>query len=816
MTLQTRDDSIWCAPVRSLGRSLVMAMLVSLVVSSIVLVGDTVDAAPAGDDEVIAFEVRGVGNGHGRGLSQWGAYGRALAGQSWQEILGAYYGGTRSGTRSEPHMRVRLTGWDASGTVGVISTGRTARWNSNTTNYRSLYAVETSSNRFSVFGSTSGSGCPGASTLTIPFVDLQLGSTGPDVADMQGFLNQFGFAAGTVDGQFGPTTKGAVERFQVDAGFTDDGLWRTEEATRAQAMVDAGPPTITFQQLATNVTGPIRFSTTADQSTAAAGSVLGLCKASGGVTHYRGSIELVNTTVGNRVVNDVDVENYLRGVLPKEVPPSWGDAGGGAGMNALRAQAVAARSFGMSQGRYSYAGTCDTSSCQVYGGAATRVSATSSASTRLETDNTDDAIDDTGGVVRLWPGGQVVSTEFSASNGPRTAGGAFPSVDDPWDDVAGNPNHRWTRVIDADSIRSRYGLSTANGVRTRVDADSPYEGIWANEVALGNGSTVSAWSFRNAFGLRAPGFELVPIRRDVTGAVDFVLIGDSVGVSVAGTSTSELPVVTEGMFSTAEFDVLGGRRTQGGSLEDGVTAARRVPLGTDLVVVELGYNDEPAAMAGRIDAVMAALRDRGVGLVLWVDVSERRTSPYEVTNAALRAAAQRWDELAVLGWNEASDHTVADRWYADGVHLTSTGQAEFALWLRRQVLDVVANGYTPPRPIAPGEVLRVPVMGRAGVPADGAGSDVVGVALNVTAVDPVGPGFLRVWPCGSAKPETSSVNYLAGGVEPNAVVVPVDATGEVCVSSLVTSDVVVDVSGWFDAGVRSGVGRLVDTRDGAR
>ena len=106
--------------------------------------------------------------------------------------------------------------------------------------------------------------------------------------------------------------------------------------------------------------------------------------------------------------------------------------------------------------------------------------------------------------------------------------------------------------------------------------------------------------------------------------------------------------------------------------------------------------------------------------------------------------------------------------------------------------------------------MRVPVTKRFGVPASGA----VGVALNVTAVGPVGPGFLRVWPCGSAKPETSSVNYLAGGVEPNAVVVPVDATGEVCVSSLVTTDVVVDVSGWFESGLRGATGRLVDTRDG--
>ncbi len=90
------------------------------------------------------------------------------------------------------------------------------------------------------------------------------------------------------------------------------------------------------------------------------------------------------------------------------------------------------------------------------------------------------------------------------------------------------------------------------------------------------------------------------------------------------------------------------------------------------------------------------------------------------------------------------------------------------------------------------------------------------MALNVTAVGPVAPGWLRVWPCGSPEPATSSVNFVAAGaVEPNAVVVPVDETGEVCVSSLVATDVVVDVTGWFESGLRSSPGeRLVDTRYG--
>jgi hypothetical protein len=120
----------------------------------------------------------------------------------------------------------------------------------------------------------------------------------------------------------------------------------------------------------------------------------------------------------------------------------------------------------------------------------------------------------------------------------------------------------------------------------------------------------------------------------------------------------------------------------------------------------------------------------------------------------------------------------------------------------------------------------VPVLGVAGVPAvdSGAagGSGVVGVALNVTAVGPSGPGFLRVWDCGVAEPETSSVNFVAAGaVEPNAVLVPLGTggsgpdVGHVCVvSPLVPVDVVVDVAGWFDSGLRPAVGRVRDTRVG--
>ena len=72
--------------------------------------------------------------------------------------------------------------------------------------------------------------------------------------------------------------------------------------------------------------GPVVFSTSQDQTTAAPGDVLGLCQPDGSVVHYRGDIRvLFDPATGQpRTVNDVLVENYLKGVMSRELPSSWG------------------------------------------------------------------------------------------------------------------------------------------------------------------------------------------------------------------------------------------------------------------------------------------------------------------------------------------------------------------------------------------------------------------------------------------------------------------------------------------------------------
>ena len=86
------------------------------------------------------------------------------------------------------------------------------------------------------------------------------------------------------------------------------------------------------------------------------------------------------------------------------------------------------------------------------------------------------------------------------------------------------------------------------------------------------------------------------------------------------------------------------------------------------------------------------------------------------------------------------------------------------------------------------------------------------VSINLTAVDPAADGFLSAYPCGGAVPATSNVNYLAGQVRPNHVVVGLGTGARLCVLSSAGSHVLVDLQGAFVAGGGSRLTPLAPTR----
>jgi SpoIID/LytB domain protein len=170
----------------------------------------------------------------------------------------------------------------------------------------------------------------------------------------------------------------------------------------------------------------------------------------GAIRGVRGTVASVEANNTIQTVNSLPLEDYLRGVVPRESPASWGDIAGGKGMNALRAQSVAARSYVLASANYSYATTCDTQACQVYGGAFLN-------GAYIEDPRTDQAIADTAGSVRRMPNSSIARTEFSSSSGGWTAGGTFPAVEDKGDAYSGNTqHHKWTTTINVADIEAKF------------------------------------------------------------------------------------------------------------------------------------------------------------------------------------------------------------------------------------------------------------------------------------------------------------------------------------------------------------------------
>lgn len=212
-----------------------------------------------------------------------------------------------------------------------------------------------------------------------------------------------------------------------------------------------------------------------------------ICETGNVMRAYRGSVIVRNHAVSTQQMtfNRTSVENYLRGVVPRESPASWGSLGGGRGMEALKAQAVAARSYALAPpDRPSGATTCDTISCQVYGGAAlykwngSSYVRSTAANDILEQANTDAAIAGTAGQVRRHGDGRLARTEFSSSTGGWTAGGTFPAVEDLGDATSRNPNHTWTATMTPAQLASRLGLPA--GVQVASIAVTGRSGLGAD------------------------------------------------------------------------------------------------------------------------------------------------------------------------------------------------------------------------------------------------------------------------------------------------------------------------------------------------
>lgn len=110
-----------------------------------------------------------------------------------------------------------------------------------------------------------------------------------------------------------------------------------------------------------------------------------------------------------------------------------------------------------------------------------------------------------------------------------------------------------------------------------------------------------------------------------------------------------------------------------------------------VMVIQVGYNDQPDRYADGLDRVMRAAVDAGVEKVVWVTLSASRPNYVEI-NAEIAAGARRWPQLVVADWDAIS----RDRdWFHDGVHLNGAGAAGLAAFLRPRLVEACGAACAP-------------------------------------------------------------------------------------------------------------------------
>lgn len=161
---------------------------------------------------------------------------------------------------------------------------------------------------------------------------------------------------------------------------------------------------------------------------------------------YRGAFILRRLSDKNiTIVNDVNFEEYLYGVVPSESPSSWP-------MEALKAQAVAARNFAVlnisKHSKYGF-DLCDTQDCQVYKGLS------------QETDATNQAVNQTENKL-IYYNDKPINAFYHSSSGGHTENSEniFSSplpyiigVDDQFS--LGNKNDSWIKSFDKEYIKNK-------------------------------------------------------------------------------------------------------------------------------------------------------------------------------------------------------------------------------------------------------------------------------------------------------------------------------------------------------------------------
>ena len=241
---------------------------------------------------------------------------------------------------------------------------------------------------------------------------------------------------------------------------------------------------------------------------------------------YRGQLVVSAAGSSLTIVNRLSLEDYLKGVLPSEMSPSWPG-------EALKAQAVAARTFTLyTKNQKAHFGSgydlCDSTHCQAYDGV------------ENEEDTSSAAVEATAGQTMTHEGKPIYAAFHSSSGGytensEDVWGNYLPYLRAVKDDDSKSPFHNWSVRFTAAEVERLLSAAGKNigqlkGVSMTTSGGSPdAHGIRrAKEVKFaGTGETIvlDAYEVRRIFGLKSTFFNirterpvtLPPVKRDAKG-----------------------------------------------------------------------------------------------------------------------------------------------------------------------------------------------------------------------------------------------------------------------------------------------------------
>jgi hypothetical protein len=110
--------------------------------------------------------------------------------------------------------------------------------------------------------------------------------------------------------------------------------------------------------------------------------------------------------------------------------------------------------------------------------------------------------------------------------------------------------------------------------------------------------------------------------------------------------------------------------------------------GSDVLVVDVGYNDDSALYGQEMAQVIRAAKTDGVKEIVWVNLRETQ-SLFKRINAVIGTEAQRFPLVQVADWNSWS---AGKPWFrSDGLHLTDSGAQGLALMLRVYIVSAAKS-----------------------------------------------------------------------------------------------------------------------------